>query len=177
MDVILYNNNKINRNVNYQKISSLVYDIIYDTYIIIIVCKGFKNCIFIVNIDRWATTHNMGVSHQHNLNSSPHLSTPTVMFHLRLQNRSKQTMSTLFRTLSVVLLITISYKPSLVLCAAAKNEYAGATLDYLGASSTAAIETEDTPSSYHALGHKGKITIGCKNIPFKQKKIDKFNVD
>ena len=119
----------------------------------------------------------MGVSHQHNLNSSPHLSTPTVMFHLRLQNRSKQTMSTLFRTLSVVLLITISYKPSLVLCAAAKNEYAGATLDYLGASSTAAIETEDTPSSYHALGHKGKITIGCKNIPFRQKKIDKINVD
>ena len=112
----------------------------------------------------------MGVSHQHNLNSSQHLSTPTVMFHLRLQNRSKQTMSTLFRTLSVVLLITISYKPSLVLCAAAKNEYAGATLDYLGASSTAAIETEDTPSSYHALGHKGKITIGCKNIPLKQKK-------
>ena len=136
---------------------------------LLLFAKVSKNRIFIVNIDRWATTHNMGVSHQHNLNSSPHLSTPTVMFHLRLQNRSKQTMSTLFRTLSVVLLITISYKPSLVLCAAAKNEYAGATLDYLGASSTAAIETEDTPSSYHALGHKGKITIGCKNIPFETK--------
>ena len=52
MDVILCDTNKIDRNVNYQKISSLVYDIIYDTYIIIIVCKGFKNCIFIVNIDR-----------------------------------------------------------------------------------------------------------------------------
>ena len=97
----------------------------------------------------------MGVSHQHCLSSSQQ-STPTVMFHLRLQNRSKQTMSTLFRTLSVVLLITISYKPSLVLCAAAKTEFAGAKHDYLGVSSTAA-GVEDTPSSYHALKHKGKI--------------------
>lgn len=97
----------------------------------------------------------MGVNHQHCLSSSQQ-STPTVMFHLRPQNRSKHTMSTLFRTLSVVLLITISYKPSLVLCAAAKNEFAGAKHDYLGVSSTAA-GVEDTPSSYQALKHKDPI--------------------
>ena len=99
----------------------------------------------------------MGVNRQHCLSSSQH-STPTIMFHLRLQNRSKHTMSTLFRTLSVVLLITISYKPSLVLCAAAKNEFAGAKHDYLGVSSTAA-GVEDTPNSYHVLKHKGKISM------------------
>ena len=102
----------------------------------------------------------MGVNHQHWLSSSQQ-STPTVIFHLRLRNRSLQTMSTLFRTLSVVLLISISYKPSLVLCAsAAKNEFAGATHDYLGVSSTtAAAGTEDTPNSYHELKYKGKILM------------------
>ena len=102
----------------------------------------------------------MGVNHQHWLSSSQQ-STPTVIFHLRLRNRSLQTMSTLFRTLSVVLLISISYKPSLVLCAsAAKNEFAGATHDYLGVSSTtAAAGTEDTPNSYHELKIKGKILM------------------
>ena len=101
----------------------------------------------------------MGVNHQHWLSSSQQ-STPTVIFHLRLRNRSLQTMSTLFRTLSVVLLISISYKPSLVLCAsAAKNEFAGATHDYLGVSSTTAAGIEDTPSSYHELKNKGKISL------------------
>ena len=102
----------------------------------------------------------MGVNNQHRTNSSQHC-TPTIMFHLRLQNKSKQTMSTLFRTLSVVLLVTISYTPSLVLCAAAKNEIAGAKLYYLGVSSIAA-RTEDTPSSYHALKPKGEISLNCK---------------
>ena len=104
----------------------------------------------------------MGVNHQHRHSNSSQHCTPTIMFHLRLQNRSKQTMSTLFRTLSVALLITISYKPSMVLCAAAKNEFAGAKLDYLGVSSTA-TGTEDTPSSYHDLKNKGKISMNCKN--------------
>jgi len=104
----------------------------------------------LVQIDDPSTI--MGVNHQHWLSSSQQ-STPTVISHLRLRNRSLQTMSTLFRTLSVVLLISISYKPSLVLCAsAAKNEFAGATHDYLGVSSTTlAAGTEDTPISYHEL--------------------------
>ena len=46
MEVQLYDTNKINRNVNYQKISSLVFDIIYDTYNIIILCKKFKKLYF-----------------------------------------------------------------------------------------------------------------------------------
>jgi len=44
----------------------------------------------------------------------------------------------------------------MVLCAAAKNESAGAKIDYLGVSSTAAA-TEDTPSSGHELKNKDPI--------------------
>ena len=100
----------------------------------------------------------MGVNRQHRSNTSRY--TPPTMFHPRLQNEFKLSMSTLFATVSVVVLVVLSYTPSVVLCAAAKNGFAGANVDYL-ADTPEAAGTEDTPNPYHASKHKGKIATNC----------------
>ena len=114
----------------------------------------------------------MGVGHQQRFKYSSQHYTPTIMFHLRPQNKSKHTMSAWCRTLlSVCLFVTISYLPSLVLCVVAQNESAGAKLDYLGVSSTTA-KLEDTPSFNHAVKHKGKMTTNYGHL----KHIEQINI-
>ena len=101
----------------------------------------------------------MGVNHLRRSNTSTTYFPPT-MFHPRTQNKFKLSVSTLFATVSVVVLLVLSYTPSLVLCAAAKNNFAGANVDYL-ADTPEAVVIEDTPNPYHAPTHKGKIVTNC----------------